>query len=157
MAQPKRYSFPKALGLIALVFMIFGGCSDSGTGVKKELEPLVGAWRAQELTLTNQANPSLTWDLVEIGATFSLSILATGQYTAVLTAFGQSNTETGNVEVSGNRVTISPVSPPGPSVDGTWQFIGEILHLDGQTEFDFNLDGTREQANVHFELERVGN
>lgn len=146
----------RALCLVPLVLAVLWGCSDSSTGVKKELEPLVGAWRAQELTLTNVANPSLTWDLVEIGATFSLSILATGQYTAVLTAFGQSNTEAGNVEVSGNRVTIQPVSPPGPSVDGTWQFVGEILHLDGETEFDFNFDGTREDADVHFELERVG-
>lgn len=145
-----------ALASVALALTFVLGCSGSGTEVKKELEPLVGAWRAQELTLTNTANPSLTWDLVEIGASFSLSILATGQYTAVLTAFGQSNTETGNVEVSGNRVTIKPVSPPGPSVEGTWKFVGEILHLDGETEFDFNLDGTRDPASVHFELERVG-
>ncbi len=128
------------------------GCSDDGTGVDKALEPLVGKWRAETLLLTNAANPSVSVDLVAEGATFTLSILGNGQYTASLAAFGQSNTEIGQVKVSGNEVTITPTSPPGPALVGTFEFQGETLILDGASEYDFNRDGTTESALVHMVL-----
>jgi hypothetical protein len=130
------------------------GCSDDATG-PAELEPLVGTWRAQVLTLTNQANPETVVRLIEEGATFTLSVLSTGQYQAVLQIFGQSNPELGNVSVSGNQITLTPVNPPGPTTTGTWRFQGDTLILDGDTEFDFNLDQINEQATVHFELVRI--
>jgi len=128
------------------------GCSDDGTGVDKELDPLVVKWRAETVLLTNAANPSVRVDLVAEGATFTLSILANGQYSAFLAAFGQSNAEIGQIEVSGNEVTITPTTPPGPPLVGTFEFQGSTLVLDGATEYDFNRDGTTESALVHMEL-----
>ncbi len=140
---------PTAL-LLSLLFL--SGCSDSGTEVKDELAPLVGAWRAQALVMTSREEPETSVDLVDEGGVFTLSILATGDYTASLVIYGQPNTEAGKVTVSGDQITITPTTPPGPPVTGRWRIEGGILYLDGSTEFDFDLDGIRETADIHMEL-----
>lgn len=138
--------------LLLLVALSLSGCSDDGSAPKKELAPFVGKWRASVMILTNTANPSVSVDLVQEGATFTLSVLSTGEYSAALTAFGQTNTEVGTIKVSGSRVTITPTSPPGPSLVAEFEFFGNTLVLDGDTFFDFNLDGTPEPAQAHIEL-----
>lgn len=138
--------------LLFLLFLLGGGCSDDPTG-PKELKPLVGVWEARELVMTNQANPSVVVDLIEQGATFVLSILANGQYSASLTFLGQGTAEMGTVQVSGNNVTITPTQPEGPPLVATWGFAGERLVLDGESVFDFNLDGTPEASFAHIVLE----
>jgi hypothetical protein len=144
--------FPFAL-ILSLLAGGLTGCSDDSTGVDKALAPLVGTWRAAALVLTNAANPEVSLDLVEAGATFTLSVLGNGQYSASLAAFGQSNTEIGRIEVSGNQVTITPTTPTGPSIVGTFEFQGSVLVVDGGTEYDFNQDGISESALVHMELD----
>jgi hypothetical protein len=139
---------------LALLFVLLApACSDSGTGPDKALEPLVGAWEAETLIMTNQANPSISVDLIEQGATFTLSILSTGQYSASLSAFGGANTEAGEVSVSGNQITITPTNPPGPPQVSTWSFQGKSLVLDGESEFDFNQDGETEASFAHMVLD----
>jgi hypothetical protein len=145
---------PSSLPLL-LAFALILGCSDDGTGPKKELEPLVGGWKASALVMTNRANPLISLDLVEMGASFTLSVLATGQYSASLTTFGATNTEVGTVTVSGNQVTISPASPEGPPLVAVWSFQGEALVLDGESEFDFNQDGATEPALAHIVLDPI--
>jgi hypothetical protein len=113
----------------------------------------VGTWQATELTLTNLANPDTSVDLIEQGATFTLSILATGQYSASLVIFGQPSQEVGSVSVSGNQITIAPNG--GSSTTGTWILQGNTVIVDGDTEFDFNVDGIPEAATVHMELIRI--
>ena len=135
-----------------LLVLAVGSCGEDVVGPKKGLAPLVGAWRAQSLVMTHKAVPGISVDLVDQGATFTLSILSTGQYSASLAAFGQSNTEVGTVTVSGNQVTITPTSPAGPPLVATYRFQGDLLILDGDSEFDFNLDGTPEEAFAHIEL-----
>jgi hypothetical protein len=129
-----------------------GGCSDDGTGPVDALEPLVGTWRAESLVLTSQANPSLSLDLIQEGAVFTISILGNGQYQAVLTAFGQTNAELGTLTVSGNQITMEPSSQGGATTVGTFSFSGEALILDGETSYDFNQDGITENALAHFRL-----
>jgi len=143
-------SWPGSISLLGA--MVLSGCSDDGTGPKKELTPFVGKWRAAAMVLTNTANPSVSVDLVQEGATFTLSVLSTGEYSASLTAFGQTNTEIGTIRVNGNQVTITPTSPPGPALTGSFEFVGNTLILDGETAFDFNLDGSPEPAQAHIEL-----
>ena len=130
-------------------------CSDSGMGPKKELAPFVGKWQAQSLVLTNAANPSVSIDLVQEGATFTLSVLSTGAYSASLVVLGQSNTELGTIEVSGNQVTITPTSPPGPPIVGTFAFRNRMLILDGESEYNFNQGEAPVKALVHIELFRL--
>jgi hypothetical protein len=141
--------------LLLLGALGLSGCSEDGTGPKPELAPLVGKWRAAAMVLTNSANPSVSVDLIQEGATFTLSILSTGAYSASLTAFGQTNSEIGTIRVNGNQVTITPTSPPGPALAATFEFVGTLLVLDGDTAFDFNLDGTPEPALAHIELTPV--
>jgi hypothetical protein len=153
MKTPDRSSFlALAMTCLGLSALAIPGCSDDGTSPAKGLEPFVGKWRAQAMVLTNVANPSVSIDLIEEGATFTLSILSTGQYSASLTAFGQSNTEIGTIRVSGSQITITPTSPAGPPLVATFAFQGGLLVLDGASEYDFNLDGTPEMAMAHIEL-----
>ncbi len=135
-----------------LMGLLAAGCGSDPSGVDRDLAPLVGTWRAEALVMTNKANPSVRIDFIEQGAVFTLSVLATGQYSATLSAFGQSNVEIGTISLKGDRITITPTTPKGPSTVGTWKLEGTTLLLDGETEFDFNLDGTREGATVHFQL-----
>ena len=103
--------------------------------------------------MTNQANPSIQVDILELGATFTLSILSTGQYTASLSILGGSDTQIGMVTVAGNQITITPTTPEGPPAVTTWSFQGSTLILDGDSEFEFNLDGTPEASIAHIELD----
>jgi hypothetical protein len=113
----------------------------------------VGAWNARVVLLTNKANPSQSVDIIEEGATFTISILATGTYTASLSIFGSAGqAQIGTVSVSGNQVTIAPTNSSEPPTTGTWAIQGGVLIIDGDTEFDFNLDGTREDSTVHMEF-----
>jgi len=142
---------------VPFLFLLFGlffsvSCSDSGTGAGKDLAPLVGTWRAQALVISNKTNPSQSFNLIQEGGEFTLSILGSGQYVATLVVFGQPAVELGTMRVSGNTFTITPTSHDGPPTSGTWRFEGAILILDGDTEFDFNRDGTRQAATAHFEL-----
>lgn len=150
-----RRNLLRGTGLF-LVGLLGFSCSDGGTGPKKELAPLVGTWNGQVVLLTNQSNPSQSVDIIAEGATFSISILATGTYTAHVSFFGNpAPPEIGTVTVSGNQITIAPTGGTEPPTTGTWAIQGGVLTVDGETEFDFNLDGTREAATVHMELTKV--
>ena len=142
---------------LALLLLLLSGaaCSGDASGPGDELAPLVGGWRADALVLTNKANSSISLDLVEEGAAFTLSILGNGQYSASLTAFGQANVEVGTISVKGTQITITPTTPQGPPTVGTWRIEGDILTVEGDTEFDFNQDGTTEAATVRMALRRV--
>jgi len=136
--------------LFALLAM---SCSDNGTGPDKDLAPLVGTWRANTLVHTNQANPSISVDLLDLGATFTLSILSTGQYSASISGPGILGTELGTITVSGNEVTITPTSPEGPPQLSIWSFQGSALVLDGESAFDFNQDGETEPSFAHIVMD----
>lgn len=142
---------------LAFLAVILLACSDQGTGPKKELEPLVGTWTAEVVLLTNKANPAQSVDIIAEGATFTLSILATGTYTATLQIFGTpTEPQVGTIQVSGNQITIAPTNSSEPPTTGTWSRSGDRLFVDGDTEFDFNLDGTREASTVHMEFVPLG-
>lgn len=129
------------------------GCGEKSVVVADpDVSPLVGDWSAKALVLKSVFNPDLAPDLVQLGASFTLNVQASGQYTAILLYSGQAATEIGMLTVSGNVVTMQ-VSFPNPSTwTMTYALQGGNLILDGDTEFDFNLDGTKEPAVAHFEL-----
>lgn len=138
----------------ALAVALTSSCSDGSIGPRKGLAPLVGVWRADALVMTERANPSEVVDLVQEGMVLTLSILGNGGYSAVIQGLGAY--ETGTISVSGNRITLTPTAPSSyPATEATWTLEGDVLILDGETEFDFGGDGTREAADVHMELHRV--
>lgn len=153
MKLPRR---PRRLGQGAMVFLVvaaLSGCSGSDTvAPNAAVAPFVGDWSAVALVLTSQANPDVAPDLIALGASFTLHVQPSGQYTAILLYSGQSQTEVGTVDVSGQTVTLRRSYPSPSTTAGVYSFNGDHLLIDGETEFDFNLDGTPEPAMVHFDL-----
>ncbi len=137
---------------LLLAFSLFASCSDSGTGLKKELAPFVGVWDAQVLSVPDPENSSQTIDLVQEGASYALSILSTGQYTAVFDLIVLQGFEAGTIEISGDQIRMTPTSPPGTTLTGTWMFQGEVLIVEGFRDIDYDGDGEDELVVIHFEF-----
>lgn len=154
------YVFQKGwkMGLLVGCLLVASACDDPpemGTEPDPAIAPFVGDWKAQELTLTSVADPSMAPDLVELGATFTLNVQPSGQYTAILVYLGQSQTEIGTISVSSNVLTLHRDFPTPGTTPGTFEFLGpDRFLLDGDSEFDFNLDGESEPALAHFDMVR---
>jgi len=119
------------------------------------LAEFVGMWDATALVLTSPVTPSVSADLIALGSTFSLNIQPSGQYTAILTFMGRASTEIGRISRAGKTVILDRTFPAASREISTFVFeASDRLILDGDTEFDFNLDGIQDQALAHFELSR---
>jgi hypothetical protein len=130
------------------------GAGDDPVKPDPEVSPLVGDWSATTMVISSVANPDLKVDILEQGATFDLNVQPSGQYTAILIYAGQASTEIGILSVSGNVVTMSRSFPNAETTTALYSLSGNQLTLDGDTEFDFNLDGTADAATAHIVLTR---
>lgn len=140
---------------------ILGGCGDSGTtdpgddGPSEVPAQLVGTWDAVHMVLgATGSDSTLTVDIIQneqFSASFTMIIRSDASYEATLTVFGQPDVESGSIDVTGSTITFRPQG--GASADVTWTMSGERLILDGNTRFDFNRDGTPEDATLHLEME----
>lgn len=139
---------------LAFVAVLAWGCGDDGLGPDPAVAQFVGQWAATKLVLTSVANPEIAPDIIALGAQFNLDVQPSGQYTAILIYSGQAGTEIGTITVSGNTITLHRDFPTPSTTTAVYQLSGNLLTLDGDTEFDFNLDGTSEAARAHFELIR---
>jgi hypothetical protein len=154
----KRKLMWRARKLLVLAALLATACGDGNDPLDPEedpaLAPFVGEWTALSMVVASTANPDVAPDLIQEGATFDLNVQSSGQYTASLIFQQQVSTEIGFISVSGNVVTLSREFPTKSTSTATYLFQGGLLILDGDTEFDFNLDGTPEPARAHFELQR---
>jgi len=146
---------------VAAIFALLwsaAACGDTQDGPvvpDAQVAPFVGDWIAEELVLTNAANPDVVVDLIAQGATFTLNVQPSNQYTGVLAIAGQASTEFGKVSVAGPTMTLHREFPTPGTTPGTFEFFGpDRFTLDGDSEFDFNLDGTVEAALAHFAFVR---
>lgn len=143
----------------ALVVSVLG-CGGGGTGgdplePDPEVAPFVGDWQAQVMLITSVANPEVVEDPLAQGATFTLNVQPSGHYTAILLFVGTASTEIGTISVSGSTLTLHRSFPTTATTPGIFEFHGaNRFTLDGDTEFDFNDDGTAEPALAHFDLVR---
>ena len=148
----------RGVGLLALawVLVLAAACGSSDEILKPDplVSPLVGDWSATAMVVTSVANPEIHPDLIALGAKFTLNVQPSGQYTAILIYAEQASTEIGILSVSGNVVTMTRSFPNQETSTAVFSVTGNKLTLDGDTKFDFNLDGTSEDALGHFELER---
>ncbi len=144
------------VGIIVLAVGLFSCGGDDPLEADPSLAPFVGDWSATSLVLASPVAPDLSVDLIELGSSFDLNIQPSGHYTAILVFAGQAQTEIGQISLSGSSAVILDRQFPTPSRDiSTFVFEGpDRLILDGDTEFDFNLDGTTEPALAHFDLQR---
>ena len=143
-----------AWGSAMLLACLLAGCGNESVGPDPALAALVGDWDATRLVLTSVANPQVKPDLIALGAAFRLDIQPSGQYTAILLYAQQSSTEIGILAVSGNTLTMKRDFPSRSTSAAVFALAGNRMTLDGDSEFDFNLDGTPEPALAHFELLR---
>jgi hypothetical protein len=141
-------------GSAMLLACLLAGCGGESVGPDPAVALLVGDWDATGLVVTSVANPQVKPDLVALGAAFRLNIQPSGQYTAILLYAQQSSTEIGTLSVSGNTVTMRRDFPSRSTSAAVFALAGNRMTLDGDSEFDFNLDGTPEPALAHFELLR---
>jgi len=139
---------------LLLTLLVLSACSSDDLGPDPALAPLVGDWDATKLVLTSVANPDMHPDLIALGATFKLNVQPSGQYTAILIYAEQAATEIGTVSVAGNTLKLHRDFPSASTSAAVYALTGNRLTLDGDSEFDFNLDGTPEAALAHFELSR---
>lgn len=145
--------------ILILVVAAVPACSSSSgvtNGDDDTTEPLgelVGTWKATSMVLTARSDPSVSVDVVQnedVNGTFTMVFRSSGRYTAVLTAFGERDEENGTVTRSGNTLRFQPDG--GVSDTVTWSLSDGVLTLDGRTTFDFNRDGTDEEATLHLEM-----
>ena len=127
-------------------------CSDSGMGPIKAVSPLVGVWDASILTVPDPQNPSENLDLIEEGASYALSVLSTGHYTAVFDLVVLQGFEAGEIQVSGDQITLTPTSPPGTVMSGLFMFEGDNLVIDALRSLDYDGDGDDDVVPIHLEL-----
>ncbi len=150
------------LGRLILIVVVAAApaCSSSSgvtNGDDETTEPLgelVGTWKATSMVLTARSDPSVSVDIVQnedVNGTFTMVFRSSGRYTAVLSVFAQEpEREEGTVTRSGNTLRFQPDG--GVSDTVTWSLSDGVLTLDGESTFDFNQDGTEEEATLHLEM-----
>ena len=123
-------------------------CGSDPSGPDLNPDFMVGDWSADSLVMTSAANLAVTADLRALGAAFTFLVEPSGRYTAILEGFGQSSSEIGKLTVDGAEVVLMPESPAGPESRALWERVGNSVILEGDSDFDFNLDGTTEPATL---------
>ena len=134
--------------VIGAATIVATGCGGDPAGPDLNPDFMVGDWLADSLVMTSAANPAVTADLLALGATFTLLVEPSGRYTAILEGFGQSSSEIGRLTVDGADVVLMPESPSGPESRALWERVGDSVILEGDSDFDFNTDGTTEPATL---------
>lgn len=130
-----------------------GGDSSVGPDAVSPAGVLVGSWTASILVLTNKANEQQSGDIVaQFGAVFTMDVQQSGRYLAILSAFGQSSSESGTLTVSGTLLTMRRKLPSEQTSVSEISVMGADIVIDGDTDFDFNQDGTLEPARLHMVL-----
>jgi len=142
------------LGVAALFSGFFLGCSSNMVSPDPSLQALVGDWRADSLVLTSVANPDVSVDLIATGATFTLNVQPSGEYTAILISGRKSSTEIGQLSTSADRITLRRAFPTPPdTTTGRYSLSGNRLTIDGETDYEF-VQGVDEAAIEHLVLSK---
>jgi hypothetical protein len=139
---------------LVVVGVAIGACGSDETLTEpvNDILPFVGTWEAEVFTFTSESVPAVVADMMLDGS-FTFNVQPSGNYTSTFVFGGIPSVEFGSMSVSGNILTFSPQS--GRSATSTFSFTSpDYLVVDGQREFDFNLDGTLDPSTMHQELRR---
>ncbi len=145
-----RGKVPRVGISLLLPLLFLSGCGETATGPVRELAPLVGVWEAQSLVVPDPEGPG-SIDLIQDGASYVLSILATGQYSAVFDLLVVRGFEAGKATVHGNEILLVSTTPAEATTSGTWSLDAGTLTVDVIRELD--IDGDGEPEVVPFGLE----
>ncbi len=147
-----------ALGIACAVSLV--GCGDDGPSAPPA-ETLVGTWSATAVDLVSVANAAVRVDLVDdYGATLTLTLTANDAFTMVLDYpdAGPGGPWGGDATVTGTW-SSTDVLTLQTTPTSQWQFetvlSGNTLTLtEADTSFDFDGDGTPEDADFGMTLTR---
>ena len=143
------------LSALMLAFVASGcGGDDDSTGPQVNPDFMVGEWIAESMVVTSKANPEVAPDITQppSNATFTLSVQPSGRYLAILAGYGQSSSESGVLTVEGQYVIFMRQLPSPEESRARWERADSSVILEGDTDFDFNLDGTTEPATLRTEI-----
>ena len=144
-------------------FLVLTGCGSDGGGagppqtqIPPELVPLVGSWTAVEVTHALKADTSVSVEIVSSGGRFDLTITGNGRYSAELVFRGVVAREAGTIRVAGGSLFLTPQSPsPGAEGRVTWRIEAGRMLWDGDSQLDFNGDGSPSPSLLHVEFVRT--
>ena len=136
------------LGAAALFAFTVACGGDDGVGPTSNVAPLVGDWSAVALVVTSNLDPERSVDLVDSGASFSINVQPSGQYTATLVAFGFPSTEIGTLRIEGDEIVFTREFPSNETSRAEFTISGNQVTLRGATEFDFDLNGTNQPSTL---------
>ncbi len=140
-----------ALWLAFLLIGCGGGGDTTGpTSPQSGPDFMVGDWIVESMVVTSLANPDVAPDIVAppLNATFTLTMQPSGRYTAILSGYGQSSSESGTLAVEGSEIVFHRQLPTTGESRANWERDGSAVIFFGATDFDFNLDGTTEPASL---------
>ena len=131
-----------ALGLAGLV-----GCGDLSDFIQPTITPaqLSGEWQATDLVLTNAADPTQSFDVIDAGGSLFLRFSLEGEFQSIIQAPGQDDdVETGTYEIVNDFILVQPTEAPQDTIhlsyefqDSNTAFTLTILSDD----FDYDFDG----------------
>ncbi len=137
---------------LAFLALGCGGGGDTSTPVSPQFGPdfMVGNWIAESMVVTSLINPEVSPDIVAppLNAAFTLNVQPSGRYTAILSGYGQSSSESGMLTVEGSEIVFNRELPTSGESRAAWEREGNSVIFSGGTNFDFNLDGTTEAATL---------
>lgn len=147
--------------LVALVAVLLTpSCGSDTTGPPPET--LIGAWNATSVALVSMADPTVRIDLVtDLGAAVTLELEPDNDFTLTLAYTGpEPGGPWGMSAVVTGTWTATDVLTLQTSPTSQWQFEidleGDTLRLtEADTSFDFDEDGTPEDADLSLDLIRV--
>lgn len=138
------------LGAGALV----AGCGGNGTG--PDPETLTGTWEATRVEFTDAADAGVSAELIALGGELGMTLSGNGAFTIVIRLPGElPETWTGTWSSSQDVLTLTFTSGQFGEMQFEMSLSGTTLILEGgHTGFDFDDDGTDEEARVDLRLVR---
>lgn len=141
------------IGLATWLLCALAGCGkDKSTG--PEPRQITGAWNATKVEYVRRPAGAAV-DLVALGGSGTLALNDDGSFRLVITPFAAAEDVTeGTWALGGDILELTPLGMPF-----SWQFdvalAGDTLGLSGASvEYDFDEDGTRDQATLNLLLVR---
>ena len=143
----------RVLGGVVTVLVMgsVAACGKSVIEADPTIAAWVGTWDADSLTMTNKADTTVVANVLDFGS-FVIVIEESGQDTATLAVSGSPGVEIGDLDIIGTTLELKRTFPPPPSTAAS-SFVftaDDYVILDGDSQFDFNLDQDPEAAQAHF-------
>jgi len=116
------------------------GCKDTTSPSGPVPSETVGTWNATSMVLRSSSNPTLTFDAIAAGVTFSITLGNDGRFSVTSTVPGEpTTTDAGTVTFAGNQVTITSDDTTEVARTLTWSVANNVMTVSGDLGQTFNF------------------